>query len=337
MRDVDEELADKERGRPQVQIGAILTLAGRDEATRHSSHTNGNASAHHLLPGPLSPILGKSLLERTLECLDKAGTSEPKIIAEAHGQLFAPTGHLNGHGKHRERAIAELVGQGAGLLIFIDTDAYSDLDYEELVGFHLARRAGMTRVYTSDGPLGVGIVSVAALGSGGDYGNKITALAETEACYLYHGYLNRLASAQDLRRLVDDGLNRRCGLSPSGREVQAGIWIGDGAEVDSTSAITSPAFIGEQARVAAYAALHGSSAIERHSEIDCGTSLEEAWVLEDSYVGIGLDVRRSIVYQNTLFHLERNLAVGIADRRLLGPVSGFSCQLHGASVVVEQA
>lgn len=310
------------RGNNKVQIGAILTLAG-EEIADHSSPTNGNGMTHIPLPDPLTPILGKTLVERTLERLVKAGSKQPKVIVGTRG-IFAPLACRNGHGQQMERAIAELISQGAGLILFTGVETYHDLDYEELIRFHLARNAAFTRVYTADEPLAVAIVSVPACDSRSEYRSQLAALAQGEERYLYDGYFNRLASAPDFRQLVEDGLNGRCRLQPTGHEVEPGVWMDEGAEVDATAVIMSPAFIGQRARVSAYASVRGASAVEHHSQVDCGTSLDEAWVLEGSYVGVGLDVRRSIVYHNTLFHLDRNLEIGIADHRLLGPVAAFS-------------
>jgi NDP-sugar pyrophosphorylase family protein len=302
-----------------VQIGAILTLAGGDERRNDSSSGNGNGRWSSPLPDPSSPILGKNLVERVLERLRKTGSHEPSIIAGADKQLFfAPSNGSDGHADDGDGAIAQWMRQGVELLILTRADTYSDLDYSELVRFHLAKGAGVSRAYTSKGALATAVITLRALAGCDHYREKISMLARSGERYFYAGYVNGLASAQDFRQLVEDGLNGRCGLSPLADEVKPGVWIGEGADIDSTAVITPPAFIGHQARVRAYAAVCGASAIERHSEIDCGTTVEEAWVLEASYIGLALDVRRSIVNRETLFHLDRNVAIGIADRRLLG-------------------
>jgi hypothetical protein len=42
--------------------------------------------------------------------------------------------------------------------------------------------------------------------------------------------------------------------------------------------------------------------------------------MQDTYLGVALDVRHSVVGQDTLFNLDRNVEVKIGDRNLIGAV-----------------
>ena len=124
----------------------------------------------------------------------------------------------------------------------------------------------------------------------------------------FHGYVNRLTGVRDFFQLVQDGLYGRCGLHPMGNEVQEGIWEADGSEIDSIAVISAPVFIGAGSKIGALCTIAGGCAIERNCKIDYATLIQESCVLQDSYVGVALDVRRAVV---------RNTEIRISDRRLL--------------------
>ena len=85
--------------------------------------------------------------------------------------------------------------------------------------------------------------------------------------------------------------------------------------------IVAPAYLGAYARVRALAVITRGSVVERNSEIDCGTVVENSTVLPFSRIGAGLDVSFSVVGFRHIFHLQREVAVEIADERLLDMAS----------------
>jgi len=52
--------------------------------------------------------------------------------------------------------------------------------------------------------------------------------------------------------------------------------------------------------------------------VDCGTVIDSSLVLPGTYIGVALDVRRSVVASAKLFNLDRNLEVRVSDARLIG-------------------
>jgi len=129
--------------------------------------------------------------------------------------------------------------------------------------------------------------------------------------------VNRLRKPQDFHRLTEDALSGKCDLRPTGTEVGDGIWFGAGAEVDDSCVIDGPAFVGAATHVAACCTISGGSAIERNCEIDFGTTVEQSWILQETYVGLSLSVRRSIVSNQKIFHLDRKAEIAITDSRLI--------------------
>jgi NDP-sugar pyrophosphorylase family protein len=130
-------------------------------------------------------------------------------------------------------------------------------------------------------------------------------------------YVNQLRNAQDLRRLVVDGLTSRCNFRPLGFEVKPGIWMAEAAQVDRGARIVAPAFIGQAVRVADQCLITRCSNLECNSQIDYGTVVEDSSVLSNTYVGIGLDLSHSIVDGSHLANLRQNVTLEMSDPAIL--------------------
>ena len=209
--------------------------------------------------------------------------------------------------------------EGATQLLLLRIGCYSDVEYEALLRFHVQRGAVLTQAYGTAGALDLAVVEAACLrGSETPYRKVLSAFIPEQERFFFDGYVNPLKEPRDLRQLVEDGLAGRCSLQPVGSEISPGVWIGAGAQVDPSVSITGPAFIGAGSRIAESCTIKGSSTIERDCEIDCGTTVDQSSVLQGLYVGVALNLQRSVVTRNKLFHLDRNVEVEIDDDRLLG-------------------
>jgi NDP-sugar pyrophosphorylase family protein len=318
-----------------VQIAAILTLAARTD------NDGGDSSRGELrrrkrflsnVPDAKLEILGKSLLDRNISRLREAGIESASVIPEGSAltQLL-PTRSAasNEFISAWEKAIGEYVRQGVDTILLLRTNTYTDLDYEELVRFHSERRAGLTQVYGTDASVDVAVVNANLLReSDHAYRTTLSNLIPDQEHFYYHGYVNRLRKPHDFRRLTEDALNGKCNLRPVGTQVGDGIWLGSDAEVDDSCVISGPAFIGAGTRLAACVSINGATAIERNCEIDCGTTVDQSWILQETYLGLGLSVRRSIVSNQKMFNLDRKTELAINDSRLIRATKSFS--LYGA-------
>jgi len=330
----------------KVQIGAIITLAGDRLAEDSSAAPRRYArkDGTRFLSGPSRAsveILGQSLLKRTIAKLRELGTAQPDIIPDSPvstALLPSRSAKATPFIAAWESAVANQVGLGVELILLLRIGSYFDLDYDELLRFHLQERSRLTQVYGPSGALDVALVDATLFrGADGPYRKIIATLIPEQHRFFYRGYVNPLNKAQDYRRLVEDGLYGRCGLRPVGKEVAPGVWHGTGAQVDSSSRISAPAFIGAGSRIAECCVVSGASTIERDCEIDCGTLVDQSCILQGTYVGVALDVRHSIVDNQTLFHLERNVEIGFADKRLIGRAKAVALKtpaesgFHGVS------
>lgn len=306
-----------------MQVGAVLTISevneNEGEVPALARLSEGNARLFTRNGG--LTVLGHNLRERTNDKLHQLGVNRPTVVRSypvaANSSLTA-----NHSDPAWERAITKWLKQGVSVLFLLREGAYSDLDFQELLRFHLERKADLTQVYAADGCLDVALVKTDGLrntaGISATIATRLRLLIPQHERFFYRGYVNRLRKPADFVRLIEDGLHGRCALRPLGTEIASGVWFGEGADADPSCVIGAPCFVGEGTRVASACRISRDSSIERGCEIDAGTTIEHSWILPATYVGVGLNVRHAIVSNNSMFHLDRNTQITITDRRLIG-------------------
>lgn len=323
-----------------MQIGAILTLAASsgNEADSRESLKDGSRRRRQFInniPNARLELLGKSLADRTAAKLRQAGVETMTLVPEGPTltQLLPARSFVSNDSVATwERAVSESVRQGIQTLLVLRMGGYNDLDFEELLRFHGEHGATLTQVYAPDGSLDIAVVDASSLRNvDGAYRKTLSGLIPQQERYFYEGYVNRLRKPQDFHQLTEDALSGRCDLRPAGTEAGEGIWFGAGAEVDDSCVIDGPVFVGAGTRVAACCTLSGGSVIERDCEIDCGTTVEQAWILQGTYVGLSLSVRRSIVSNQKMFHLDRKAEIAITDSRLIRATRSVAFVQSGAT------
>jgi NDP-sugar pyrophosphorylase family protein len=319
-----------------VRVGAILTLAGGHAAENYFRRASAGEPGERKQASALNyslDVLGSPLLERTIAKLKLAGVDSASVLKDnAASTQLIPSQTSKGAAflAEWENAIARALKDGIDHLFLLRVGVYTDLDYAELLEFHVRTRQPVTQAYGPNGPLDTAVVEVAALkNSEGAYRKTLSALIPQPRRFDFHGYINPLRNLRDLYQLMQDGLYGRCSLRPAGKELREGVWLGAGTLIDSTARISAPAFIGDGSEVAASCAVAGGCSIERNCKIDYGTLIQESCILSDTYVGVALDVRRAIVAGPKMYPLNRNVEIKIADRRLVGNNSKPSSLLAG--------
>jgi hypothetical protein len=308
-----------------VHIGAIVSLAEDRQTDETSFGRRYSRSGLGLLTGSSRgrlEILGRSLVDRALSKLRQIPSISVKLIPESPASssfLPARSAKASNFITAWENAVAQHVHDGARHLLLLRIGPYYDLDYEDLLRFHVQRGSALTQAYGVAGALDLAVVKTESLRSTETpYRKMLSAFIPEQERFFYEGYMNPLNQPQDLRNLVEDGLEGRCGIRPAGREVSPRIWIAPGAHVDKSATVTAPAFIGARSRIAEGCTITGSSSIEGDCEIDCGTSVHESCILKGVYAGVALSLERAVVSQKKLFRLDRNVEVEIDDERLIG-------------------
>ncbi|MGH9528710.1 MAG: hypothetical protein ACRD2S_02195 [Terriglobales bacterium] len=308
-----------------MKVGAIVTVPG--SVQQENVQSGGRAPAPYLFQAfgghPLAcyEVLGETLLQRTLNALSDSGIEQQTVLTEqpASERLFPSRVPSAGRFFSAwEEAVGQHLDQGAEILAFIRLGAYLEIDFAELLEFHRQASGVLTQVYDHKSAFDLAIVTTSQLrGDTGSYRGRLSSLIPYHRRYQFTGYANRLREPQDLRQLAHDGLFGRNSIRPCGEEVTPGVWIGEGASIDSSACITGPAYIGARSRVRGSCLINGVTTIERDCEVDFGTTVTDSSVLPETYLGIGLNFSHSIVAANGLFHLDRNVAVEISDRNLV--------------------
>ena len=278
-------------------------------------------------------VLGATVLERVVERLKSAGISQVSLLSSAgpEAQMYveraasrARLDTISATGEEfwqsADQAFEQSRQNGADLVLLVRIGPYVELDYEELIQHHIDKRCRMTTVVGPDGSA----LEVFVLDSSrrGDATTLLRSRLQTvrDDCerFVARGYVNSLRTASDFRRLALDGLLERNGIRPIGNEVRPGVWVAEGAKIHRTARVLAPAFIGAYSKIRGASLITRNSVIEHHSEVDCGTVVENSTVLPFTYVGAGLDVMHSVVGFRRIFQLMRNVEVEISDAKLVG-------------------
>ncbi len=279
-------------------------------------------------------VLGATVLERVVERLKSAGISQVSLLSSAgpEAQMYveraasrARLDTISATGEEfwqsADQAFEQSRQNGADLVLLVRIGPYVELDYEELIQHHIDKRCRMSaRCWVQM----VATFPIFVLDSSrrGDATTLLRSRLQTvrDDCerFVARGYVNSLRTAGDFRRLALDGLLERNGIRPIGNEVRPGVWVAEGAKIHRTARVLAPAFIGAYSKIRGASLITRNSVIEHHSEVDCGTVVENSTVLPFTYVGAGLDVMHSVVGFRRIFQLMRNVEVEISDAKLVG-------------------
>ncbi|HXJ85873.1 MAG TPA: hypothetical protein VMS18_03595 [Candidatus Binatia bacterium] len=253
-------------------------------------------------------VLGKPSISRLAETFGKECDFVSVIADEPND---GPSGGESCGFSIPERATdycARYRQAGCEAIMIVRCGAYMEIDVAEMFAFHREQGLGATQATAGDGPLDAWMIdSCSVLDTGTFFASDFPF-----ASYRSQGYVNRLRSPQDFRRLVLDSLS--CGLFRlEGSEIRPGVWICDGVQIDRSARIVAPAFIGRNVQISDECLITRGSNIERNSRIDFGTAIENSSILPNTYVGIGLDLSHSVVDGRSLFNLRHNVNLEISD------------------------
>ncbi len=315
---------------------AILILG--DHTTNGASSFTGAAGCLGEVPVAFLDVLGRPVLRRMIERIQAGGArsvallGEYGVSAEAQAQLAIPesvTLHRVSDAQRwqtAESVFVDYAQSGTDLVLVMEAGAYLELNLEEFVQFHLDSRSRVSAAVDENGAhLGAYLVSASRRNDAAYlFRHQLKEFRTACVPYRFNGYVNRLKTAGDFRRLAIDGLMMKCQVTPEGKEVRPGIWTADAAQIHRRARVLAPAFIGAHSKVRAAAVITRGTTLEHHSVVDCGTVVEDASVLPHTYIGAGLDVTHSVVGLQRLAHLQRNVEVEITDTKLIGQTSRYA-------------
>lgn len=300
------------------------------------------------IPIGLLDILGEPILQRVINRLDRFGVSGIAVVSQvpasaaslARGSMrpgIRWTDAVNGNfWRSAEASFNDMVQAGAELVMVIRLGAYAELDYEDVVQFHLDRHARVTSVSDSSGaPIDTFVISASRRNDAAYlFRHELQEMRGTSEIYRFDGYVNPLLGARDLRVLALDGFVGVACIPPCGREIKPGVWVADGARVHRTARLLAPCFVGARAKIRAASLLTRGSVAEHHAQIDCGTIVENSTILPASIVGAGLDAVQSVIGFRRVWNLHRSVEVEISDRQFVGALRSAPVRMVGSAAQI---
>jgi NDP-sugar pyrophosphorylase family protein len=304
-----------------VGLGAVVVLANNREAVGQ----NGSQASWLAQPLGCVDIMGRPMVERTIEHLLHAGVEKIKVLASTEVFRSCPSlakrfdkveiDTVNDPGAAANETLRTYIDQGIEHSFVLSGDLYAETDLLDFVYFHREAKKGVTRAFDHEGPLDLWVVDCA------NYSRfdleKAGATHGDGASYFIAGYVQRLLHPRDLRTIIADSLRGVCAMRPCGEEVRSGIWVGEGAAIDRRARIVAPAYIGPRTKVREDALITRCSSIERDCYIDYGTIVEDSTVLANTRVGIWLDVRHAVASGNKLMSLKHDVLLEISDSNVM--------------------
>ena len=295
----------------KVPVSAILVLDNRS-ILKAAGDESTSGDGGQVPPSPASSleILGQTIAERTINRLHSAGVNTVSVVNEAAFSAAASFRFI-------PDALMKQAEKGFDKVLLMRVGAYAEIDVVESLQFHREAGVPVTRACDDQGPLDFWVLDALPKRQ---QGLSLESLSDggMPATYLTKGYVNRLADARDLRRLVVDAFLGNCSIRPSGREMTPGVWVDKGARVHRSARIEAPVYIGQGVRVRASALITRFSNLERRSLVDYGTDVEDSSILPFTYVGGALDLAHTVVDGNRLVNLSRNVAVTVEDPKIIG-------------------
>ena len=327
-----------------MDIRAIVLIGGNATGEGKPEERFGN------IPLACLDVLGMSVEERVVRSLQRFAVSVCSLIddAPADAAPFARCPGVDPHVKRLhatgeefwEAAAAQFercAEEGAELVFVLRLGAYVELDYEEMIQHHLDHRSTVTRAVDPQGAaLDLFVVSASARTDVAElFQSRLSRMRRESEPFRVSGYVNRLQSAGDLRRVASDGLLGRNAIAPLGKEKKPGVWLGPGARVHKNARVVAPAYIGAHTKIRASALVTRGSVVERHCVVDCGTVVENTTLLPFTCVGAGLDAMHCVVGFRRVAHLPRQVEVEIFDEKLVGmiPINPLS-RLAGSTAAL---
>ena len=282
-------------------------------------------------------VLGASVARRIVDGLRRGGIENVSVLSSSTKTQSDLMRMRQGNSPSQDvwsdatDELAKCQDEGADSVLIVCVGAYIDFNLAEAFQFHAESRRGVIQAFDEQGALDLWITNPERLPERDDLLSALYAANPTP--FPVRGYVNRLETPHEFRRLVVDALNSRSNIHPQGFQVRPGVWMGEGVHVEKGARIVAPAFIGSGATISEQCLVTRCSNVERNSYVDYGTAIEDTSVLASTYVGIGLDVSHSIVDGESLLNLDRGVVLKIGDPSVIRqhkPLAGGDRRLWGS-------
>jgi carbonic anhydrase/acetyltransferase-like protein (isoleucine patch superfamily) len=305
-------------------LGAIVVICDQHKA---SGPTAGEAA---LLGEPLAylDVLGRSTAERIIDRFVRAEVDVVSVLQQRDGnESDGPKPSFTAfenvefqlvnepYSAIRKR-LQQYSRNGIEHSFLLLGSVYAETDLLDLFYFHREARQAATRAINRDGSLDLWVVDCLNA-QNKDLKDLLSQEKATGNSYFIREYVNRLMYPRDLRSFASDLLQGRCAARPSGREVRRGVWIEDGAEVQRQARIVAPAYVGRGAKIMEDTLITRCSNVEKDCCVDYGSVIENSSILQNTEIGICLDVCHAVANGNKFLSLDRDVVIEISDSSVM--------------------
>lgn len=275
-----------------MELGAVVMVPAGGDLSRMDAGQRRSTAASEKSQRVYSsrmPILGNDVLRSWTERVRKLGVQSLWLTS-------SPTpSRLSG-----ERALystlAGLAREGIERLLLIKLKSYAEMDLADLLRFHRENRSSVTEAQDDQGRLGVSLLDDNALqATGGEHEFLCAGTDGGRMPYRFRGYAKRILAAKERQELVGDGLTGACAMRPLGTEIRKQVWAGEGVNLAASARIIGPTYIGARTTVRAGATVGPYASVEHDCVVDCGTTVEQATILPNTYLAPGLLIRHALV------------------------------------------
>jgi len=132
--------------------------------------------------------------------------------------------------------------------------------------------------------------------------------------YVSDSYWEDVGTHESYLKAQADVLAGRVQTDIAGFEVSPGVWVAEGAEVDTDAVLTGPLCVGDYAKIEAGAHLREYTVIGSNVVVKEGAFLHRAVVHNNVYIGQGVTLRGCVIGKNTdvmrLARIEEGAVVG---------------------------
>ncbi|HEY0541028.1 MAG TPA: mannose-1-phosphate guanyltransferase [Actinoallomurus sp.] len=133
----------------------------------------------------------------------------------------------------------------------------------------------------------------------GDVFPKLLAEGAPLYGYIADGYWEDVGTHESYLKAQADMLSGKIDIEPDGFEVSPGVWVAEGAEVDSEAVLKGPLYIGDYAKVEAGAELREYTVLGSNVVVKEGAFLHRAVVHDNVFIGPSTNLRGCVVGKNT--------------------------------------
>lgn len=277
----------------------------------------------------LLPVIGKPVLEHTLEALVAAGLGEavvaispfadPLRLALGDGGRWGMRLHyVLTHGEEDPDAVVESCqSQLADELLALRGDVLHGAALSEFL--RLAAEVSGPVVYGRAANAPMSLCLHRAGGRGGleplRWSAEPVEMPPTwPVVELPGAILNRLESPSAYHRAnLDAAAGRFPGLIVPGQQVAPGLTVGPRSRVSPRGPGQGVVFVGENCRVEASAEFYGEVVIANRVTVDRHATLRDSVVLSDAYIGERLEVQNAIIQGNRLIQVDTGAVLSMIE------------------------